>query len=64
MEGLSGCNARSLFGVVPHMDFCNPRAKRQLRSAPRESRDARAAGRGTATIGNAGDLDQRRVARP
>jgi len=62
MEGLSGCNARSLFGVVPHMDFCNPRAKRQLRSAPRESRDARAAGRGTATIANAGDVDQRRAA--
>jgi hypothetical protein len=63
MEGLSGCNARSNFGVVPHMEFCNPRANRQLRSAPRESREARAAGRGTATIGNAGDVDRRRNAR-
>jgi len=62
MEGLSGCNARILFGVVPHMEFCNRRANRQLRSAPRESCDARAAGRGTATIANAGDVDQRRAA--
>jgi hypothetical protein len=64
MEGLSGCNARSNFGVVPHVGICNPRANRQLRSAPRESREACATGRGTATIATAGDADRRRNASP